>query len=155
MKKSLTAVLSIVTISLLAACSNGSEPAPAAPGPNAEARSTAFKSMMPSFSTMGKMVKGEEAFDQEKFKEAAATFAVDSQKPFDHFQQDGEGQDGNALPNIWSDAENFETTKNTFTDAVNNLNEVAQAGNLEDIKVAYGNVGASCKACHDSFRKPQ
>ena len=42
----------------LAACGGG---APAQPkGPISEDRTTAFKSMMPEFSSMGKMVKGEE-----------------------------------------------------------------------------------------------
>ncbi len=154
MKKVILSTLSVAALALLAACSNGSEPA-AGPGPNSQARSTAFKSMMPSFSTMGKMVKGDEAYDAEKFKQAAATFAVDGLKPFEHFAQDGEGKDGDALPNIWSDATKFEATKTEFTTAVAKLNETAQTGKLEDIKAAYGAVGNSCKACHDSFRKPK
>ena len=33
-----------------------------------------------------------------------------------------------------------------------NLNKVAQAGNLDDIKKQFGAVGQTCKACHDAFR---
>lgn len=154
MKKQIIATLSIAAVALLAACSNGSEPAAAVAGPNSEARVTAFKSMMPSFSTMGKMVKGEESYDVEKFKEAAATFATDSQKPFEHFTQDGENQNGNALPSVWAEPEKFKTAEVNFHEAVTKLSESAQTGNFEDIKVSYGNVGATCKACHDSFKKP-
>lgn len=48
----------------LSACGNGG--APAQPkGEISENRTAAFKSMMPDFSRMGKMVKGEEPYDVE------------------------------------------------------------------------------------------
>ena len=66
MKIKTTLTISAIAASLmLAACS----------GPNSEARTTAFKAMMPNFSSMGKMVKGEEPYEVEKFKTAAAAFA--------------------------------------------------------------------------------
>ena len=49
----------------------------------------------------------------------------------------------------------FNAERDKFLAAVDDLNAKAQAGNLEAIKVAYGNVGASCKSCHDAFRKPK
>ena len=30
-----------------------------------------------------------------------------------------------------------------------------KTGNLDQIKTAAGAVGASCKACHDAYQKPQ
>ena len=65
----------------LSAC--GGSGAPSQPkGPISEDRTAAFKSMMPEFTRMGKMVKDEEPYDVEKFKQAAATFAENSKKPF-------------------------------------------------------------------------
>ena len=117
----------------LAACGGG---APAQPkGPISEDHTTAFKSMMPEFSSMGKMVKGEEPYDVEEFKQAAATFAETSKKPFTFFQSDDKG--------------------NKFAAAVEKLNAAAQTGKLEEIKAAYGETGASCKSCHDTFRAPE
>lgn len=151
MKKTLLAVTA--ALALLTACGQS---APAAEkGPNSEARSVAFKTMMPNFSSMGKMVKGDVDYDTEAFKQAAAGFATESQEPFKHFESDGEGKDGDALPAVWSDAAGFKQAEENFHNAVAALNETAQTGDLEQIKVAYGNVGATCKACHDSFRKPQ
>lgn len=61
----------------LSAC--GGSGAPSQPkGPISEDRTAAFKSMMPEFTRMGKMVKDEEPYDVEKFKQAAATFAENS-----------------------------------------------------------------------------
>ena len=135
----------------LAACGG----APAQPkGPISEDRTTAFKSMMPEFSSMGKMVKGEEPYDVEKFKQAAATFAETSKKPFTFFQSDDKGN-GRALPAVWSDAAKFKAEEDKFAAAVEKLNAAAQTGKLEEIKAAYSETGASCKSCHDTFRAPE
>lgn len=144
----------LAALFLLAACGGGAVTGNGK-GPHSEDRTTAFKSMMPDFSTMGKMVKGETAFDPEQFKTLAASFSELSKEPFKHFTSDGEGQDGDALPNIWSDSTGFKATEDAFHAAVANLTDKAQGGNLEEIKVAYGEVGASCKACHDTYRRPK
>ena len=34
-------------------------------------------------------------------------------------------------------------------------NAAAQTGKLEEIKAAYGETGATCKSCHDTFRGPE
>ena len=148
----------VLTAAVLAACGGGAG-GESGKGPISEARTTAFKTMMPEYSSMGKMVKGEEAYDVEKFKTAAAAFAAESQEPFKHFERDaavdGKPQDGDALPAVWAQPEQFKAEEDKFRAAVENLNAKAQAGNLDEIKVAYGDVGASCKACHDTFRKPK
>ena len=149
--KPVSALLMLCAAIGLAACSG----TPVEKGPNSEARTAAFKKMMPDFTSMGKMVKDEEPYDVEKFKTAAASFDTLSKAPFEHFTSDGEGKDGDTLPNIWTDAAKFKAEEDKFHAAVAVLNEKAQAGNLADIKVAYGDVGASCKACHDTFRRPK
>ncbi len=40
-----------------------------------------------------------------------------------------------------------------FNKAANELAKVAATGDKEAIKVVYGKLGQSCKACHDDFRK--
>ena len=134
----------------LAACGGQGGPA-ADKGPISAERTAAFKRMMPEFAVMGKMVKGDEVYQVEKFKQAAAVFAESSKKPFEHFQSDPQGN-GEALPAIWQNPEKFKAAEEKFRAAVEKLNEKAQGGNLEEIKAAYGEAAASCKACHDSFR---
>ena len=137
----------------LSAC--GGSSAPSQPkGPISEDRTAAFKSMMPEFTRMGKMVKDEEPYDVEKFKQAAATFAENSKKPFTLFESDPQGN-GRALPAVWSDAAKFKAEEDKFAAAVEKLNAAAQTGKLEEIKAAYGETGASCKSCHDTFRGPE
>lgn len=153
MKTSL--LLGLAAAFALTACGgNSSAPAAEAKGPISEQRTAAFKGMMPEFMSMGKMVKGEEAYEVEKFKQAAAVFAENSKKPFQHFESDAQGN-GDALPAIWQDQAKFKAEEEKFHAAVAKLNEAAQSGDLEAIKVAYGETGASCKSCHDAFRKPK
>ncbi|WP_253353943.1 c-type cytochrome [Neisseria perflava] len=145
----LTALAAALTLS---ACGSGE---PAQPkGPISEDRSAAFKSMMPEFMSMGKMVKGDEAYEVEKFKQEAAKFAESSKKPFTLFESDPQGN-GEALPAVWQNPEKFKAAEEHFRAAVDKLNAAAQSANLEEIKAAYGEVGASCKSCHDSFRMPE
>ena len=59
---------------------------------------------------------------------------------------------GDAVPVIWQKPAEFKAQQDKFVAAVDKLNTVAQTGKLDDIKVAVGDVGANCKACHESFR---
>lgn len=151
MKIKTSLILAATAAFALSACGG----APAEPkGVISEERTAAFKSMMPEFMSMGKMVKGEETYVVETFKANAAKFTENSKKPFEHFQSDPQGN-GNALPAIWEDEAKFKAEEEKFHAAVAKLNEAAQGGNLETIKAAYGEVGASCKSCHDVYRKPK
>ena len=89
----LPVALAIVALTLSACSGSG---APSQPkGPISEDRTAAFKTMMPEFTRMGKMVKDEEPYDVEKFKQAAATFAENSKKPFTLFESDPQGNGPN------------------------------------------------------------
>ncbi|MDO4640422.1 MAG: cytochrome b562 [Neisseria sp.] len=120
-------------------------------GPISEARTAAFKAMMPEYVGMGKVLNGDEAFDAEQFKKSAATFAQNARKPFEHFQNDTAGN-GHALPEIWSKPAEYQARHEKFIAAVDELNAKAQTGKMDEIKAAYGQVSASCKSCHSSFR---
>lgn len=140
----------VSSLALLAACGDGAK-TPAA-GPNSEARVKAFKAMLPDFETMGQMVKGEKPYDTATFKSSAAAFMAKSQQPFTHFSQDGAGKDGNAKPEVWSNSAGFQEEQSKFETAVAALNSAAAEENLDNIKAAFGPVGASCKSCHEGFK---
>lgn len=152
MKTQISLAAAAITL-LLSAC--GGSGIPSQPkGEISENRTAAFKSMMPEFTRMGKMVKDEEPYDVEKFKQAATAFAESSKKPFTLFESDPQGN-GRALPAVWSDAAKFKAEEENFAAAVEKLNAAAQTGKLDEIKAAYSETGSSCKSCHDSFRAPE
>lgn len=123
-------------------------------GDISESRTAAFKSFMPTFSTLRKMANGDQAFEPNEFKAKAAQFTKEAREPFEYFQNDPKGN-GDALPVIWEKPTEFKAEQDKFLAAVDKLNAAAQTGKLDDIKVAVGEVGASCKACHDTFRRPK
>lgn len=146
----------LLTALFLAACGgqNNTNGQAGGKGDISQNRTAAFKSFMPTFSSMGKVVKGEEAYEVEKFKTLAASFKDEARAPFEHFQSDPKGN-GDALPAIWEKPAEFKAEQDKFLAAVDKLNEAAQSGNLEQIKAAYGDAGASCKSCHTAYRAPK
>ena len=117
MTKTTKMMVMLVLSTVLIACGagqNGNGQISGGKGDISANRTTAFKSFMPTFSSMGKVVKGD-----------------------------------------WTNAADFAQKQTDFLNAVDKINTAAQAGNLEDIKIAYGEAAASCKACHESYRRPK
>ena len=57
-----------------------------------------------------------------------------------------------ALPEIWTKPEEFKAAMKKFTDAAPKLTAAADAGNADAVKAAFGDVGKTCKNCHEQFR---
>ncbi|MCG6504170.1 cytochrome c [Kingella sp. SNUBH-2017] len=138
---------------LLAACDGGAG-AGGAKGPLSEERSIAFKTFMPGFSRMGKMAKGDEAYVPEQFEKLAQTFSSEAREPFEYFASDPEGN-GDALPGIWQQPQQFKAEQDKFFAAVDELNAAAKSQKLDDIRAAYAKVEESCTSCHSSYRRPK
>ena len=81
----------------------------------------------------------------------AAIVAMISTLPWQAFGPGTEG--GKAQPEIWSNNAKFKAASEKMQLAVVDLNKAAQSGDLESIKKAFGTAGASCKNCHDDFKK--
>jgi cytochrome c556 len=67
----------------------------------------------------------------------------------------GRLQRGNteAKPEVWSQPDKFKSGAQLLIDNVAKLDAAAKAGSLDQIKAAAGEVGKSCKACHETFKK--
>ena len=130
--------------------------APAAEQPAAEidhvkARQDAFKQVGEAMKTIGDVVKGDVAYDAEQFKAVVAQMQTAGAEAFQHF---GEGtQGGNAKPELWANMADFEAGRDKMAAAVTALNEAAQTGDLNAIKPKMGDLGGSCKACHEAFKE--
>jgi len=59
--------------------------------------------------------------------------------------------DSDALPEIWKDGSEFAKREQAFKDAVAELATAAGAGQSE-LRAKVGELGKSCKACHDDYR---
>ena len=118
--------------------------------PDVAAREKQMKEYKKLMGDMGKMVKGSQAYDAAAFAQMAAQLHAGSSKPWRYYSA---GATGDALPEVWSKPAEFQAAIKRFSDASAALSTAAKAGNLDAIKKPYGDVGQSCKACHDNFRR--
>lgn len=54
---------------------------------------------------------------------------------------------------IWEKPEDFAAKADEFTKAATAFQTAARGNDIAAIKAAHGNVGKSCKACHDPYRE--
>lgn len=120
-----------------------------------EYRQSAFKMIRHHFGPMADMVKGKLEFDAEAFTKNAEAVAALSQFPLHGFIEGSyDDDDTGAKPNIAENMDDFKKKMETFNVEAVNLAKVAtDGGDMSALKPAFGKVGASCKACHDDYRK--
>jgi cytochrome c556 len=110
--------------------------------------------------TIGKTIKAlHREFDSSApnmatVKESAKKIADLSQKASNWFQA-GTGPDvgkTGAKPAIWQHPDDFTAKLTAFQKAAKTFDDVAAKGDAAAAKAAYGDLGKTCKACHDSYR---
>ncbi len=114
-------------------------------------RQSAFTVMANSFGKINAVVKGDAPFNKDEVAKNAAIVAMMSTLPWQAFGPGTEG--GKAESDIWSNSAKFKVASERMQLAAVDLNKAAQSGDLDSIKKAFGATGASCKNCHDDFRK--
>lgn len=105
------------------------------------------------FSRVGAMANGRVPFDAKVAAENADLVAALSKQPWTAFGEGTDKGETRAKPEIWKDAAKFKEAADKFQAEALKLQAAAKTGNLDAIKTAFGPAGASCKACHDNFRK--
>lgn len=58
-----------------------------------------------------------------------------------------------ALPTVWAKPDDFKQALGAFQLAAANLSKVAADGDMAAFGAAFGELGKSCKNCHETFRK--
>jgi cytochrome c556 len=115
-------------------------------------RQGAFTVMAAHFGRIGAMVNGRVPYDAKAAAENAAVVAAVSRLPMSAFGPGTDtGRDHRAKPEVWRDAAKFQAAGDKMAEAAARL--PAAAGDPAALKTAFGAVAASCKACHDDFRK--
>ncbi|WP_077034429.1 cytochrome c [Pelomonas sp. KK5] len=116
-------------------------------------RQSAFTLMGNHFGRIAGMAQGKIPFDAKAAQANADVLAVVVNLPYTAF---GEGTDlGNtkAKPEIWKEMPKFREAAEKMQSEVVKLQAATKTGNLDNIKAAVGDVGKSCKACHDNYRE--
>jgi adenylosuccinate lyase len=103
------------------------------------------------FGRMGPVAKKEAPFDKEAIRANVAVLNTLANLPWVAFGPGTEG--GESKPAIWKDPEGFKQAQDKFHTGMKKLNAAAEAGDFDAFRVAFGEVGKSCKSCHDSYRE--
>ena len=105
------------------------------------------------FGRIGAMVNEKAPYDAAAAVANAEIVATLSKLPFAGFVEGTAGTEkGAAKSNIWTERAKFDDGAKAMQDAVVKLVAAAKTNNLGNLKSAFGDVGKTCKGCHDDYR---
>ncbi|MEK7346105.1 MAG: cytochrome c [Pseudomonadota bacterium] len=116
-------------------------------------RKASYTVMAAHFGRLGAMANGRTPYDAKVAADNAEIVATLSKLPWAAFGEGTDKGDTRAKPEIWKESAKFKEASDKMQAEISKLNVAAKAGNLDALKAAFGPAAASCKACHDSFRK--
>ena len=115
-------------------------------------RQSAYALIGAHFSRIGAMVNGRVPYDAKVATDNANLVATLSRLPGAAFPAGSEsGGNTRAKPEIWRDGAKFTAAYEKMVTEVGKL--PAAAGNPDQLKTAFGAAAATCKGCHDDFRR--
>ncbi|CAN5140126.1 cytochrome c [soil metagenome] len=116
-------------------------------------RKAAFTVMATHFGRIGAMAQGKIPFDAAAASANADIVATLAHLPFAGFVEGTAGTEkGTPKANVWTERAKFDEAAKKMQEDTVKLAAVAKSGNLDQLKVAFGAAGQSCKACHDNYR---
>jgi cytochrome c556 len=116
-------------------------------------RKASFTVMSAHFGRLGAMANGRTPYDAKVAADNADVVATLSKLPWAAFVEGSDKGDTRAKPEIWKEGAKYKEAADKMQAEIVKLNTAAKAGNIDALKVAFGPAAASCKACHDNFRK--
>ena len=125
----------------------------AKPGDAIKYRKASFTVMAAHFGRLGAMANGRIPYDAKAAADNADVVATLSKLPWAAFGEGTDKGDTRAKPEIWKEAAKYKEAADKMQAEIVKLNTAAKAGNIDALKAAFGPTAASCKACHDNFRK--
>ena len=116
-------------------------------------RKASYTVMAAHFGRLGAMANGRVPYDAKLAAENAELVVALAKLPWAAYGEGTDKGETRAKPEIWKEAAKFKEAADKMQAEVGKLNVAAKAGNVEALKAAFGPAAASCKACHDNFRK--
>ena len=116
-------------------------------------RKATFNVMATHFGRLGAMASGRAPYDAKAAAENAEIVATLAKLPWAAFGEGTDKGETRAKQEIWKEAAKYKEASDKMQAEIAKLNTAAKAGNVDALKAAFGPAGASCKACHDNFRK--
>lgn len=116
-------------------------------------RQSALFVMSQHFGRIGAMANGRIPFDAKVAADNAEIVADMAKLPWGGFVAGSDkGAPTKAKPEIWAEQAKFKDLNEKLQAETVKLVAAAKTGNLDNLKTAFGNTAAACKACHDNYR---
>jgi cytochrome c556 len=104
-----------------------------------------------AFGALNAMNKGDVPFNAAAAQTQAHIISTLATLPWTAF---GAGTESpKTKPEIWTDAAGFKAASDKYVTTAQALDTAAKTGDANAIKTAWGAYAATCKACHDAYRK--
>ena len=116
-------------------------------------RKASFTVMAAHFGRLGAMANGRAPYDAKAAADNADAVATLAKLPWAAFGEGTDKGDTRAKPEIWKESAKYKEAADKMQAEIVKLNTAAKVGNIDAFKAAFGPAAASCKACHDNFRK--
>jgi cytochrome c556 len=149
MKKLITAATSLLALMLaLPAAAQFAKPEDAI-----KYRKASLTVMAAHFGRVGAMASGRAPYDAKAAAENADIAAAMAKLPWAAFTEGSDKGETRAKPEIWKDSAKYKEAADKMQAEMVKLSAAAKAGNVDALKTAFGPAAATCKGCHDNFRK--
>jgi len=104
---------------------------------------------------LGAMAKGNIPMDGDVIATNAERIEFLGMMLHEYFALDTSGYDldTNAKSDIWKNYDDFKAKNDDLVTAAGNLVEMVANGEESDYRKGISNLGATCKACHDDYKK--
>ncbi len=116
-------------------------------------RKASFTIMGAHFGRVGAMATGKAPYDAKAAAENADIALAMSKLHWAAFPEGSDKGETRAKPEIWKDSAKFKEAADKMQAELVKVSAAAKLGNVDALKTAFGPAGASCKNCHDNFRK--
>jgi cytochrome c556 len=98
---------------------------------------------------------GAEGFDTAVIQRAAQAIAMSSHRIPALFPKGSTDPNSRALPAIWENWDKFSALAKQLEEQANSLSNAAASEDDENLQEKSQKLFATCKSCHDQFRKPK
>ena len=115
-------------------------------------RKAGFTLMAAHFGRIGAMVNGKAPFDAAAAASNAQVVEQVGTLPWAGFVA-GSEEGSKAKSDVWTNSAKFKEAADKFRAESVKLTAAAKTGNQDQIKAAFGATAATCKGCHETFKK--
>ena len=109
--------------------------------------------MQQHWARVGAMATGKVPFDAKQAQDNMEIVSTLAKLPWAAFGEGTDKGDTRAKPEIWKESAKYKEAADKMQAELSKVAVAAKAGNVDALKSAFGPASATCKGCHDTFRK--